>query len=285
MVPGLIKRLAARRASLKELVVELRAVFRILGVVGGTEYVMQLVLNIKAVLASSSLQTVDIAMDNRRRTYLACGRKITLESGAFGCAREIYGRGVYFAAPEFSLSPTDVVVDLGANAGAFTVLAAILARQVIAVEAQTGFVEQIHANTAANRCSEKVAVMLGLVGGTAGLFADRTLLRAASRFCIDPPELSMDKIIEAHDLEQIDFLKIDIEGSEFGLFQGELSWLWRVRRIAMEVHCAFGNPLSLAQRLRENCFDVSILDNRGRRVERLTEMSGYIFATQGSDHT
>ena len=48
--------------------------------------------------------------------------------------------------------------------------------------------------------------------------------------------ITMEKLIAQQSLEQIDLLKVDIEGSEIDLFQGPSEWLARVRAIAIEFH-------------------------------------------------
>jgi len=51
-----------------------------------------------------------------------------------------------------------------------------------------------------------------------------------------PPVVALGDVLDTHRFERVDLLKIDIEGSEFSLFEGECGWLDRVQRITMEVH-------------------------------------------------
>jgi len=86
-------------------------------------------------------------------------------------------------------------------------------------------------------------------------------------------------LITKYDLETIDFLKVDIEGSEFDLFNSDIGWLSRVKKIAMEVHLEFGDITELASKLESRGFAVWLLDNDGHVVEQIEEQtSGYIFA-------
>ncbi len=264
--------------SLRAVLVAFLSVLRIGGLGCAAEYVWRFVLNIRSVVRSHSLAPVDHAMRNRRRMFRVLGQTICLDGHLFGNAREIYGRKVYFRLPGFSVSPGDVVVDLGANAGVFTILAGRLGSKVIAVEAQSGFLNEIHANAMLNQCEKKVRVEFGMIGHRGGVLSDEVQLRSSSHFGLRPPQISMMDLISRHQIEVIDFLKIDIEGSEFDLFERDLDWLRSVRRIAMEVHCRFGSPSRLVERLGEYGFDVSLINDKGRSVDRANDGSGYIFA-------
>jgi hypothetical protein len=64
-------------------------------------------------------------------------------------------------------------------------------------------------------------------------------------------------------LDEVDFLKLDIEGGEFGLFSVDVSWLRKVRRVALEAHTKFGNPQSLADLLERAGFRVQFENSSG----------------------
>jgi FkbM family methyltransferase len=48
--------------------------------------------------------------------------------------------------------------------------------------------------------------------------------------------LGMSSILERSGFDKVDLLKVDVEGAEVQLFQGDLSWLPRVRVLAIEFH-------------------------------------------------
>lgn len=58
--------------------------------------------------------------------------------------------------------------------------------------------------------------------------------------------LTMERIIDISGFDSIDLVKVDIEGAEVQLFQGETGWLDKVKAIAIEFH---GNSR------RISCFD------------------------------
>ncbi len=205
-------------------------------------------------------------------------QRMVLDGAYFGTAREICCRGVYSAIPGFEIADSDVVVDLGANVGVFTTLAAIRGKRVVAVEAQSGFIGIIESNLKNNRCRDKASVALGLIGAGSGLFRERSERKAASHWGNEPPTLSLGEIIESYELEQIDFLKVDIEGSEFDLLSDAAGWLPRVRRLAMEVHLQYGDLRKIVRSLKTAGFEVRLVDNDQRVAPFLTDRNGYLFA-------
>lgn len=155
---------------------ELVSIRRATGAVCASEYFGRIVTNLPAVIRSGNLSWADAGMAARRRRFQVDGRSVSLDGSYFGAAREIYARGVYFRRPGFQLTSTDVVVDLGAHAGLFTVLAATLAERVIAVEAQSGLLDVISRNLEENDCTGAAVVEFGLVGGRTGVFSDASRL-------------------------------------------------------------------------------------------------------------
>jgi FkbM family methyltransferase len=246
------------------------------------EYCGGILMTLPEIVRLGNFSPADRRMTGKKRTFKVFGQTLTLDGCHFSAAREIYGRKVYFAIPEFAINPTDTVVDLGANNGLFTVLAAKLAAKVIAVEAQSRYLSEMHSNARANNCDHKISAAIALVGGGTGIFSDPTQLLNASHFAQQPPVCSMKQIIEQHGLATIDFLKIDIEGSEFDLFSRETAWLACVNKIAMEVHADYGRVDNLVGILKTNGFRVWLIDNERRVVKPERNSNGYLFARKHS---
>lgn len=258
---------------------EVGNIYRTAGAAPAARFAGAIVRNVRQVVAAGNLSPADRAMAPGRYAFQVGGRTVLVDGSAFAGAREMYGRGVYFALPGFHLRPTDVVLDLGANVGLFSVAAGVLARRVIAVEAQSGFVEHIRSNAAMNGCADKVVIEHGLLGPGKGVFADPDRLRTASHYGTAPPTITVPELFAKHAVDRIGFLKCDIEGAEFGIFQRGEDWLSKVDRVAMEVHPDFGDPEELSSVLRAHGLGVQLLNNDLERVRRLTE-TGYLFASR-----
>jgi len=242
-------------------------------------YASSAIGSLPEVLRTRSLACVDAAMSGRRCRFTPFdGTTVELDGNYFSGAREIYCRGVYFALPGFGIGHDDVCVDLGANVGVFTTMAACRGKKVIAVEAQSEFLPHIRQNLLRNNCMDNALVEFGLIGSTTGKLSDPAERKNCSHWGREAPVRSLPEILGRHQVARVDFLKVDIEGSEFGLFDGDCDWLKMVRKVAMEVHCRFGDANSLCTRLENHGFRVWLVDNHQAVVSSLAESSGYVFA-------
>lgn len=178
----------------------------------------------------------------------AMGASVFLDNGeGILCALELYGQKVYFPSSKFIIKSGDIVIDLGANIGVFSILAAKLGGQVVSVEAQEQMLPKIKKNLERNHLTAKV--IHGMIGSGTGFFS-------ATNQTIAPP-ITLDEIMTKVGLDHIDFLKIDIEGSEFGLFSKPGEWISKTEKIAMEIHPQFGNPVIITNTLKKAGFQVS----------------------------
>jgi hypothetical protein len=229
--------------ELLRLASELRSIGRFAGGRCILRYTVQIIRLTPTVLRDRSLHAVDDALGTGPFRVQALGKSLSIKGASFGLLREIYGRRSYFR-PGFGVRPGETVVDLGAHVGTFSVLAACLGARVVAVELDPDRAAELEANLRRNRAD--AAVVRGRIRGH--------------------PPLDMETLVARHRLERIDFLKIDVEGDEYELFDGRPAWLDRVRRISMEVHPAAGNPAGLAETLSSRGFSVELLE------------TGYLFA-------
>ena len=232
-------------------------------------------------MRSKNLVSADRRMTGRRWPFSLQGVSFELDGRFFGGAREMYCRQVYFPTPSFALNPGTTVMDLGANVGLFSILAALAGCKAIAVEAQSGFVRELTDLASSYGLATGIIVENAFVGSGTGLFSDFSALATASHFegCT-PPFVSMTELLAKHHVDQLDFLKVDIEGSEFDLFQSGGQWLRQVRRIAMEVHPRFGSVCDLQRIIESQGMSVELRDNELCVVGRLPPEGGYLFATR-----
>lgn len=251
--PGSSPSLSAPFRLLKEVV----QVNRLLGARGAWRYATCLLRGLPEVWQRKSLGPADARLA-LPLTVRGPSGPLRINSGDFGVVREIFGSRCYDYGDWIRHSHS--FLDLGANEGIFTLyaLAAHSANHVTAVEAQASLCGRLRANLRLNRLEERAHVICGLAGGS-----NRQLEPLAAT----TPPLDMDGLIQV--IGPIDFLKIDIEGSEFALLEPPAGWLRNVHYIAMEVHYDSGDSESLRKNMREHGFVI--------RSEQKHRDFGYLF--------
>ena len=207
-----------------------------------------MVTSAPAILRSGTLRAVDAHISAMTPPVRVGGVWTRWHRIDFGLFRDILLRRVYRPDSGFTPHAGDVIVDLGANVGAFSILAAAqMGRgRVIAVEAQAYEYEMLIRNIELNQAGAIVTPLLGFAGG-GGLFEGTEY---ESRI------VNLNEVVERYEIRDIALLKVDIEGSEFALFGARPAWLGIVRRIAMEVHPPYGSVDGLADLLRSEGFAV-----------------------------
>jgi len=127
-----------------------------------------------------------------------------------------------------TIQPNDVVVDLGANVGFFTCLAAKKAKEVISIEGGHELFSCLIQNTT------EFKNVKYLNASILGKSMDQPNIWSMKH---NPLYLQIEDIFRIFNLEKIDFLKCDIEGGEYDLFQNmDQEILNRIDKIALETH-------------------------------------------------
>ncbi len=197
-----------------------------------------------------------------------CDESLNEDSYAFGIAREIYIRDCYFKwHPPIVFARAKTVVDLGANRGAFSALMTTQATFVLSVECGEQYAPIIRHNMLVNNYTS-YAIETAIVGVGGLVLESHT------------PRLTIEALFHRHNIEFVDFIKIDIEGSEFSLF-GSADWLRRVGAISMEVHPRYGDPNNVLTNLREYGFTCVIADENLDRVSEAAQAS-FVYAWRSS---
>jgi FkbM family methyltransferase len=259
----------------------LRAVRHVCGMSTAFTYLCGMAVRFPEIVRTRSLRPADLWMERRNWCFRLQGVAIDLEGRLFSGAREMYCRQVYFPSAEFELRAGTVVMDLGANTGLFSVLAGRVGCRVIAVEAQRGFVRELKELALVLGVAPQISVENVLIGARTGTLSKSSALVSASHFeGFVPPSMSMDDLLSKHQVDQLDFLKVDIEGSEFDLFRTGAEWLIKVNRIAMEVHPEFGSAAELQATLESSGMAVELRDNDLYPVSALPAVGGYLFASR-----
>lgn len=143
------------------------------------------------------------------------------------------------------INPGDIVFDIGAHMGSFSVYAASKGATVYSFEPSPANYEKLLANIALNGYEGKIVphnVAVTNKVGKSKLFVSETdggvnSLEESSEGALEIETITIAKIIEKYNLKEINFLKIDIEGSEYdvlpNLTQEEFS---KIKTIAGEYH-------------------------------------------------
>lgn len=142
------------------------------------------------------------------------------------------------------------IIDAGANVGYATrwFAESFPDATVIAIEPDLGNIRVLRMNV--EHLSNVIVVQAALrpTTGTArlvdvgaGSWGFRVEDAAATEGCVmgDVPCVSIDSLIADYAIEQIDLLKVDIEGGELDLFEASGTWIGQVTAIAVELHDRF----------------------------------------------
>jgi FkbM family methyltransferase len=183
----------------------------------------------------------------------------------------------YTSEPGFQLGAEDVVIDIGAHIGSFSVYAGRRAPRgrVFSFEPDDWSHRQLVKNLAINEVAN-VKTFRGGVGGKSGtrnLYAAK-LNSAENNFYWGGAQadsvdcVTLADIFAEHKLERCDFMKIDCEGAEYEiLLNTPMEVLRKIRRISVECHVGryFGladesaRPEVLIEFLRRAGFTVKVL--------------------------
>lgn len=275
---------------------EISAILSVLNARDRAYFLWAIACNASSIISTQSLRPAEFGFmkDRDLLKIRAFGRESILMRPDLGLVRELYGRRVYFPEPSFLPKSGDKVIDLGANTGLFSLLCAGLGAEVLAVEAQSGFMPLVQNNLAINGVQHRVKFVSALVGASRGVFASVAARIGASHWTDEPPTLSMDALLDMFSTPSsagmgnlkpdIHLLKMDIEGSEFGLLEGDLTWLRRISHISMEVHPEFGDVLYLKESVQREGFTCKLVSS-WREVGIPCKYPGYLFAKRISTYS
>lgn len=151
---------------------------------------------------------------------------------------------------DFPMPAPATIIDLGANSGMFTIWIKnkYPDAHVIALEPEPDNFKALQSNTSGlhgvktfnlavwsssanlNVCYQKGGEWAATVGQDSRLDHDSNVVASSVR------GISISDLLEEEGLSHVDLLKIDIEGSELEIFNGDCSWLRRIGIIVIELH-------------------------------------------------
>ena len=151
---------------------------------------------------------------------------------------ELAGQSVYESG-EVVLHPGDTVIDCGAHVGVFTRYALNRgAARVVAVEPDPQNLICLEANLAEEIASGKVTLIRGglwneetvlPLGQDKGNSASRSFVYSYEQQVEGIPVFPLDKIVADQNLDRVDFVKMDIEGSERVALKGAVNTIERFK--------------------------------------------------------
>lgn len=157
---------------------------------------------------------------------------------------EIYYSKIYNL--EFNLNEGDIVVDIGANIGVFSIYAARKVGKVLSFEPCLENFEDLKENIELNNAKNIFLYNKGIYSkkGKLKLYLTEEMTGHSinkqdsfSGEIEDIEVITLSDIFKDYDIEKIDFLKIDCEGSEYEvLLTTPKKCFERINRIAMELH-------------------------------------------------
>ncbi|MBN1761699.1 MAG: FkbM family methyltransferase [Methanomicrobia archaeon] len=161
----------------------------------------------------------------------------------------------------------DTVVDIGAQIGIFSCLAAKYADKVIAIEPHPVNFSLLRENMRLNNQRNIVPSQMAVSGknGVQTLFlseqgtADHSLIPFDTESLIEVTTCTLERLIESYELESISLLKMDCEGCEYEVLNSSRKLLNRIDRLVLESH--HGYTEELIRLLRDEGFVVSVEDN------------------------
>lgn len=220
----------------------------------------------------------DLLTVTDRSTGISCRCRL----GAFQMFGETYHMHLYDV-PWVQIRPGDLVIDIGANHGFYSLYAAYLGAEVLAFEPQRDTFELLQANIKRNGFQDRIkafpcavgssrgsitlSVSANLAGGmstTSQQFRQNTGIDVIDEY--EVPVLSIHDVIAEHAHRTIRIIKLDCEGSELEILSGLLPSDWqRIDALACELHPEAYSPAELF-----NCIHNSPVDFQLSTLDSIT---------------
>ena len=228
--------------------------WKVIGRSAQLKYTLAFILNSFNILRNRNLYEVDAFMANGtvytiRHQYgqfkinpKAIDEIVKEDSKCFSGMREMYLKDCYFKFHKLNPEEIQTVLDMGANRGLFSLMCTPFAKRIIAIEANEKYNEAIRYSIEKLNQFAHLEIgnfFIGEKDNHAGHFENR---------------VTMEFMLRKYDIQSIDFLKMDIEGSEFEIWS--TIPFASVRYLSMEVHPQFGSVEKLVTHLKSQGFKV-----------------------------
>lgn len=196
---------------------------------------------------------------------------------------EIFGRRVYEAVPDFIVKDGYTCIDVGANIGCVSLLWGQNNKNgvILALEPHPETFMRLKKNLELNEIHNAIPLQYAITKDTGSVeleVADNTGM-AFSKGCrpgkvgtaitMSVPAYSLDNLFAKYHLENVNILKIDVEGHEVECFKGAFETLKNTEKVILEYHSAD---------LRNQCVD--ILEDAGFTLNLLDWPNRLLFASK-----
>jgi FkbM family methyltransferase len=163
-----------------------------------------------------------------------------------------------------------VIFDLGANIGLFSLYSLKFAKKIVAVEPSSLIFKDLEENTKEYPQITRVQAAVGSKNGSLELFGSDVNLTMFSSYKTNVhseksetvKQMNLSTIMDLTETKHIDFMKMDIEGSEFSVLASDdfLKVSKKIDVIMGEIHSWTGrNPNQVLVSLEECGYQVKIL--------------------------
>ena len=159
---------------------------------------------------------------------------------------EIYLNRSYEIEKDFIAKENDIVFDVGANIGFYTVLQGMRAKrgEVFSFEPNPDAFCRLTKNIKINNLNNVKLFNKALWRKEGRLFLKELNVSTTSSKCFPLPSdglrevqsTTLDNVLEKYGISRIDIMKIDVEGSEVEVIRGGMKALDYTRKIVMECH-------------------------------------------------
>ena len=244
---------------INQIVTDFKGIVKVCGFFIGIKWLLFILLKLPQCFQSKNLQPADKLFGEGPICVKAKYGKVSLIGGqVFSSIREIWVRNVYLMYNFVQIPDSGLIVDLGANVGAFTMLALANSTKskVISVEPNAEFNKLLLRQVTYNNFNNRILLQRYFIGAVA--HTQKEMLKDPGS--ADAEFISQKEFIELNQLKNIDFLKCDIEGSEFE-FVKDTSLLEITYQLAIEIHDSAGDRNEFISKLIELGFNIGPIKN------------------------
>ena len=235
--------------------------FFVLGAINYIILLFNFILRIKKIIQQKKLSPIDNTFNrislkfNNDRFFINIEKLNYLcqEKDTFGLIREIFFRNVYLKNLNLKNFNKFICFDIGCNRGIFSVIASKIFKFVICIDLQTKY----------NKCIDEIMSSNNqknyeIINGIIGSLEEDYKLGENQRI------INLNELIKNKSSGEKIFLKIDIEGGEFRLFD-EID-LNLVNIIVMEIHNDKGSLKKILDKLNDNNFKFLCFDEKLNKI-------------------